>query len=116
LHLSSGNNINCTTLLGFDGDILSKVLRGQPDIKQEQHPSKYGKSLPKTGKKMRSPPATKKKRTSEKHPAAESKAILSEKTDTELVKGARNKDTHKGLSKPQLQAQTMSRQSYITIH
>jgi hypothetical protein len=92
LHLSSGNNINCTTLLGFDGDILSKVLRGQPDIKQEQHPSKYGKSLPKTGKKMRSPPATKKKRTSEKHPAAESKAILSEKTDTELVKGARNKE------------------------
>jgi anti-sigma28 factor (negative regulator of flagellin synthesis) len=54
--------------------------------------------------------------TSEKHPAAESKAILTEKTDTEHVKGARNKDTHKGLSKPQLQAQKMSRQSYITIH
>jgi anti-sigma28 factor (negative regulator of flagellin synthesis) len=65
---------------------------------------------------MRSPPATKKKMTSENHPAAESKAILSEKTDTELVKGARNKDTHKELSKPQLQAQKMSRQSYITIH
>jgi hypothetical protein len=54
--------------------------------------------------------------TSENHPAAESKAILSEKTDTELVKGARNKDTHKELSKPQLQAQKMSKQSYITIH
>jgi hypothetical protein len=54
--------------------------------------------------------------TSEKLPAAESKAILSEKTDTELVKGARSKDTHKGLSKPQLQAQKMSKQSYITIH
>jgi hypothetical protein len=50
------------------------------------------------------------------HPTAESKSILSEKTDTELVKGARNKDTHKGLSKPQLQAQKMSRQSYIAIH
>jgi hypothetical protein len=48
-----------------------------------------------------SPPAKKKKMTSEKHPTAESKAILSEKTDTELVKGARNKDTHKGLSKPE---------------
>jgi anti-sigma28 factor (negative regulator of flagellin synthesis) len=116
LHLSSGNNINCTTLLGFDGDVLSKVLRGQPDIKQEKHPSKYGKILQKIGKKMRPPPATKKKMTSEKHPAAESKAILSEKTDTEHVKGARNKDTHKGLSKAQPQAQKMSRQSYITIH
>jgi hypothetical protein len=116
LHLSSGNNINCTTLSGFDGDVLSKVLRGQPDIKQEKHPSKYDKSLPEIEKKMRSPPANKKKMTSEKHPTAESKAILSEKTDTELVKGARNKDTHKGLSKPQLQAQKMSKQSYITIH
>ena len=116
MHLSSGNNINCTTLSGFHGDVLSKVLRGQPDIKQEKHPSKYGKSLPKIEKKMRPPIATKTKMTSEKHPAPESKAISSEKTDTELVKGARSKDTHKGLSKPQLQAQKMSKQSYITIH
>ena len=103
MHLSSGNNINCTTLSGFDGDVLSKVLRGQPDMKQETHPSKYDKSFPKIEKKMRSPPAKKRKMTSENHPAAESKAILSEKTDTEL-------------SKPQLQAQKMSKQSYITIH
>jgi hypothetical protein len=34
-------------------------------------------------------PAKKKNMTSEKHPTAESKAILSEKTDTKLVKGAR---------------------------
>jgi hypothetical protein len=54
--------------------------------------------------------------TSEKHSAAESKAMLSEKTDTELVKGTRNKDTDKGLSKPQLHAQKISKQSYITIH
>jgi hypothetical protein len=63
LHLSSGNNINCTTLSGFDGDVLSKVLRGQPDIKQEKHPSKYDKSLPEIEKKMRSLPANKKKMT-----------------------------------------------------
>jgi hypothetical protein len=63
LHLSSGNNINCTTLLGFDGDVLSKVLRGKPDIKQEKHPSKYGKILQNIGKKMRPPPATTKKMT-----------------------------------------------------
>jgi hypothetical protein len=131
LHLSSGNNIHCTTTLsGFDGDVLSKVLRGQPDMKQEKHPSKYGKRLPKIEKKMKPSPATRKpspatkkpshatkeNMTSEKLPAAESKAILSEKTDTVLVKGARNKDTHKGLSKPQLQTQKMSTQSYITIH
>ena len=118
MHLSSGNNINCTTLSGFDGDVLSKVLRGQPDMKQEKHPSKYGKNLPKIEKKMMPPPATKKKMTSEKHPAAKSKAILSEKTDTALVKGAGNEDTHKGQSKPQPQTQTqkMSKQSYITIH
>ena len=124
MHLSSGNNIHCTTTLsGFDGDVLSKVLRGQPDMKQEKHPSKYGKSLPKIEKEMKPSPATKKpshatkkNMTSEKLPAAESKAILSEKTDTVLVKGARNKDTHKGLSKPQLQTQKMSTQSYITIH
>ena len=111
MHLSSENNINCTTLSGFHGDVLSKVLRGQPDIKQKKHPSKYGKE-----KKMRSPIATKTKMTSEKHPAPESKAISSEKTDTELVKGARNEDTHKELSKPQLQAQKMSKKSYVTIH
>ena len=98
MHLSSGNNINCTTLSGFDGDVLSKVLRGQPDIKQGKHHSKYDESLPEIEKKMRSPPAKKKKMTSEKHPTAESKAILSEKTDTEL------------------QAQKMPKQSYITIH
>jgi hypothetical protein len=117
LHLSSGNNINCTTTLsGVDGDVLSKVLRGQPDMKQKKHPSKYGKSLQKIEKEMRPSPATNKNMTSKKLPDAESKIILSEKTDTELVKGARNKDTHKGLSKPQLQAQKMSKQSYITIH
>jgi hypothetical protein len=43
------------------------------------------KSLPEIEKKMRSLPANKKKMTSEKHPTAESKAILSEKTDTKLV-------------------------------
>jgi hypothetical protein len=48
------NNINCTTLSGCDGDVLSKVLRGNPDIKQEKHPSKYDKSLPEIEKKMRS--------------------------------------------------------------
>ena len=90
MHLSSGNNINCTTLSGFDGDVLFKVLRGQPDIKQGKHPSKYDESLPEI--------EMKKKMTSEKHPTAESKAILSEKTDTEL------------------QAQKMPKQSYITIH
>ena len=116
MHLSSGNNINCTTLSGFDGDVLSKVLRGQPDMKQEKHPSNYGESLPKRRKIMTPPPAPKKKMTSEKHSAAESKAMLSEKTDTELVKGTRNKDTDKGLSKPQLHAQKISKQSYITIH
>jgi len=103
-------------LSGFDGDVLFKVLRGQPDMKQEKHPSKYGKSLPKIEKKMRPPPATKKKMTSEKHPAAESKDILSEKTDTALVKGASMEDTHKGLSKSLLQDQKMPKQSYITIH
>jgi hypothetical protein len=54
LHLSSENNINCTTLSGFDGDVLSKVLRGQPDIKQEKHHSKYDKSLPEIEKEMTS--------------------------------------------------------------
>jgi anti-sigma28 factor (negative regulator of flagellin synthesis) len=44
------------------------------------------------------------------------KTSPSQKTDTKLVKGARNKDTHTELSKPQLQAQKMSKQSYITIH
>ena len=112
MHLSSGNNINCTTLSGFDGDVLSKALRGQPDMKQEKHPSKCGKSLPKIEKKIRPPPATKKKMTSAKHPAAESKDILSEKTDTALVKGARNE----GQPKTHPQAQKMSKQSYITIH
>jgi hypothetical protein len=68
LHLSSGNNINCTTLSGVDGDVLSKVLRGKPDIKREKHPSKYDKSLPEIEKKMRSPPAKKRKMTSENHP------------------------------------------------
>ena len=117
MHLSSGNNINCTTTLsGLHGDVLSKVLRGQPDMKQEKHSSKYGKSLLEIEKKMRPPPATKKKITSEKHPAAESKATLSEKTDTELVKGARNKETQERLSKAQPQAQKMPKQSYITIH
>jgi hypothetical protein len=115
--LPSGNNINCTTTLsGFDGDVLSKVLRGQPDMKQEKHPSNYGESLANQRKIMRHLPTTKKMGTSMKHPAAKSKAILFEKTDTALVKGARNKDTHRGLSKPQLQAQKMSTQSYITIH
>jgi hypothetical protein len=115
--LPSGNNINCTTTLsGFDGDVLSKVLRGQPDMKQEKYPSNYGESLPERRKILRHLPTTTKMRTSMKHPAAKSKAILFEKTDTALVKGARNKDTHKGLSKPQLQAQKMSTQSYITIH
>jgi hypothetical protein len=103
LHLSSGNNINCTTLSGIDGDVLLKVLRGQPDMKKEKHPSKYGKSLPKLEKKSRPPLAAKEEITSKKHPAAQSKVILSVKPDTSLVKGARNKDTHKGLSKPQSQ-------------
>ena len=116
MHLFSGNNINCTTLSGFDGNVLFKVLRGQPDMKKEKHPSKYGKSLPKIEKKLRPPPAAKEEITSKKHPAAKSKVILSEKTDTALVKGARNKDTYKGLSKPQSQTQKMSKQSYITIH
>ena len=116
MHLSFGNNINCTTLSGFDGDVLFKVLRGQPDMKKEKHPSKYGKSVPKIEKKSRPPPAAKEEIASKKHPAAKSKVILSEKTDTALVKGARNKDTHKGLSKPQSQTQKMSKQSYITIH
>ena len=65
---------------------------------------------------MRSRPTTKKKMTSEKHPAAESKAILSEKTGSALVKGASMEDTRKGLSKAQPQAHKMSKQSYITIH
>ena len=34
---------------------MSKVLRGQPDIKQEEHPSIYGESLPKRSKIMRPP-------------------------------------------------------------
>ena len=56
MHLSSRNNINCTILSGSDGDVLSKVLRGQPDMKQEELPSIYGESLPKG---MRPPlPAT----------------------------------------------------------
>ena len=54
--------------------------------------------------------------TSKKHPAAESSSILSEKTDTALVKGASMEDTHKGLSKAQPQALKMLMQSYITIH
>ena len=118
MHLSFGNNINCTTLSGSDGDVLSKLLRGQPDMKQETHPSDDGESLPEIERKMRPPPATKEAIASEKHPAAESKAIVFEKTDsdTELVKGARNKDTHKGLSKAQPQAHKMLKQSYITIH
>ena len=116
MHLSFGNNINCTTLSGSDGDVLSKVLRGQPDMKQEKHPSKYGESLPKQRTIMRPPPAAKEAIASEKHPAAKSKAILSERTDTALVKGASMEDTHEGQSKPQLQAQKMSKQSYITIH
>jgi len=103
LHLSFGNNINCATLSGSDGNVLSKVLRGQPEMKQENHPSKYGKDVPKRRRIMKPPSAAKRK------------AILSEKTDTALVKGARNKDTHKGLSKPQLQAQKMSKQSCIAI-
>ena len=118
MHLSSGNNINCTTLSGFDAAVLSKVLRGQPDIKQEKHSSNHGKSSSKIEKKMRSPPATKKKMTSEKYPTAESKAIISEKidkTDTELVKGARNEDTYEELPKPQQQDQKMSKQFYMTI-
>ena len=55
MHLSSGNNLNCTILSGSDCDVLSKVLRGQPDIKQEEHPSIYGESLPKRSKIMRPP-------------------------------------------------------------
>jgi hypothetical protein len=51
--------------------------------------------------------------TSEKHPAAESKAILSEKTDTALVKGASMEYTCKGLSKAQPQAQKMSKQVFL---
>ena len=116
MHLSSGDNINCTTLSGFDGDVLTKVLRGQPDLKQQKHPSEYGESEPKRRKIMRSPPATKKKMTFEKHSAAESNAILSEKTDQALVKGTSMEYTRKGLSKAQPQAQKMSKQSYITIH
>jgi hypothetical protein len=85
-------------------------------MKKEKHPSKYGKSVPKIEKKSRPPPAAKEEIASKKHPAAKSKVILSEKTDTALVKGARNKDTHKGPSKPQSQTQKMSKQSYITIH
>jgi anti-sigma28 factor (negative regulator of flagellin synthesis) len=116
LHLSSGNNINCTTLSDFDGDVLSKVLRGQPDLKHEEHPSKYGESLPKRRKIMRLPPATNKKMTSEKYQAAESKAIFSDKAYTAPFEGANKEDTHTGLSKAQPQAQKMSKQSYITIH
>ena len=108
--------INCTLLSGVDGDVLSKVLRGQPDMKQEKHPSKYGKSLPEKEKKMRPPPATKKKMTSEKHPAAEIKAILSEKTDTTLVKGGRIEDTHKTGGLPKQQTLKMPKQNYLTIH
>jgi len=116
LHLSSGNNINCTTLSGFDGDVLSKVLRGQPDMKQEKHPSKYGKSLPKIEKTVRPPPATEKKMTSEKHPAAESKAISSPKTDTTDVKGGRLKDTYINEGLPNPQTLKMAKQNYLTIH
>ena len=101
---------------GFDGDVVSKVLRGQPDMKQRKHPSKYGKSLPKIEKKERPHSATKEEMTSVKHPAVESKPILSVKTDTSLVKGARKEDTHKELSKQQLQAEKMPKQSCITIH
>ena len=117
MHLSSGNNINCTILSDSD-DVLSKVLRGQPDIKQEEHPSIYGESLPK-GRTIMRPPAplpAKEAITSEKHPAAKCKAILSERTDTALVKRARMEDTHKGLSKAQPQVQKMSKQSCITSH
>lgn len=113
MYLSSGNNTNCTVLSGLDGDVLSKVLRGQPDMKQEKHPSK---SLSKIEKKMRPPPAEIRKMTSKKLPPAKSKPTLFGKTDTALDKGARNKETHKGHSKPQLQPQQMSKQSYITIH
>ena len=116
MHLSSGNNINCTTLSGFDGDVLSKVLRGQPDMKQEKHPSKYGESLPKRRKIMTPPPAANEKIASKKHPATKSKANLSEKTDTALVKGAGNEDINNGLSKPQSQVQKLSKQSSFTIH
>ena len=116
MHLSFGNNINCTTLSGSDGDVLSKLLRGQPDMKQETHPSDDGESLPKQRKIMSHHPAAKEAIASEKHIGAKSKGILFEKTDTELVKGARNKDTHKGLSKAQPQAQKVSKQSYIKIH
>jgi hypothetical protein len=49
--------------------------------------------------------AAKEEIASKKHPAAQSKVILSVKPDTALVKGARNKDSHKGLSKPQSQTQ-----------
>ena len=118
MHLSSGNNINCITLSGFDDHVLSKVLRGQPEIKQEEHPSIYGESLPK-GRTIMTPLAplpAKEAITSEKHPAAKSKAILSERTDTALVKGASMEDTYKGLSKAQPQVQKMSKQSCITIH
>ena len=45
MHLFYRNNIHCTILSGSDGDVLSKVLRGQPDIKQEEHPSIYGESF-----------------------------------------------------------------------
>jgi hypothetical protein len=85
-------------------------------MKHEKHPTKYGKSLPKRRKIMRPPPAAREEITSEKHPAAESKANLSEKTDTALVKGAGSEDTDNGLSKPQSQVQKMSKQSCITIH
>jgi hypothetical protein len=87
LHLSSGNNLNCTILSGSDGDVLSKVLRGQPHIKQEEHPSIYGESLLKRSKIMR--------------PSLPAKEAI---------------DTHKGLSKAQSQVQKMSKRSYFTIH
>jgi hypothetical protein len=85
-------------------------------MKQETHPSDDGESLPKRRKIMRHHPAAKEAIPSGKLPGAKSEGILFEKTDTELVKGARNKDTHKRLSKAQPQAQKMSKQSYITIH
>ena len=116
MHLSSGSNINCTTLSGSDGDALSKVRCGQPDMKQEKHPSKYDESLPKRRRIMRPPLPAKETITSEKHPAAKSKAILSKRTDTALVKGASMEDTYKGLSKAQPQVQKMSKPSCITIH
>ena len=83
-------------------------------MKQEKHPSKYGKHLSKMKKKFT--PCYQEKLTSEKHPATESKANLSAKNDTTLVKGAVNDDTHKGPSKLQSQVQKMSVQSHITIH